>query len=77
MTGAKFDQTVAKLIVRAVGMLGCLFVALKLAGYITWSWVWVLVPFWMWAVPLRSPLRRHAINGFANRERTLSARLDR
>ena len=52
MTGAKFDQTVAKLIVRAVGMLGCLFVALKLAGYITWSWVWVLVPFWMWAVPL-------------------------
>ena len=30
-----------------VGLLGVLFVALKLLGYISWSWLWVLVPFWI------------------------------
>ena len=29
-----------------VGLLGVLFVALKLTGYITWSWWWVTLPFW-------------------------------
>jgi hypothetical protein len=29
-----------------IGLLGVLFVALKLTGYITWSWAWVLLPFW-------------------------------
>lgn len=29
-----------------LGLLGVLFVGLKLAGIITWSWWWVTVPFW-------------------------------
>lgn len=28
------------------GLLGVSFVVLKLMGYIDWSWVWVLAPFW-------------------------------
>lgn len=28
-----------------LGLLGVLFVALKLLGYITWSWFWVTLPF--------------------------------
>ena len=27
-------------------LLTLLFIALKLTGYITWSWWWVLAPFW-------------------------------
>lgn len=27
-------------------MLGLLFIALKLMGYIGWSWVWVTAPLW-------------------------------
>lgn len=27
--------------------LGLLFIALKLTGYITWPWVWILAPFWL------------------------------
>ena len=29
------------------GALAILFIALKLLGYITWSWVWVLAPIWI------------------------------
>lgn len=29
-----------------LGLLGVLFVGLKLTGYITWSWVFVTMPFW-------------------------------
>jgi len=29
-----------------LGLLGCLFVALKLLGVIDWSWWWVTLPFW-------------------------------
>ena len=29
-----------------VGLLGVLFIALKLTGQIDWSWWWVLAPFW-------------------------------
>lgn len=29
------------------GILGVLFIGLKLTGYIDWSWVWVLAPFWI------------------------------
>lgn len=29
------------------GLLGLLFVALKLTGYIDWSWWWVTAPFWI------------------------------
>lgn len=28
------------------GLLGVLFIALKLTGHITWSWLWVLAPIW-------------------------------
>lgn len=28
------------------GLLGVLFVGLKLTGYIDWSWWWVTAPFW-------------------------------
>ena len=30
-----------------LGMLTILFIALKLTGYITWSWWWVLAPAWI------------------------------
>lgn len=29
------------------GLLTVLFIALKLTGVITWSWLWVLSPFWL------------------------------
>ncbi len=29
------------------GLLGVLFVALKLTHVISWSWLWVLAPFWI------------------------------
>jgi hypothetical protein len=28
-------------------LLGLLFIGLKLAGIITWSWLWVLAPLWI------------------------------
>lgn len=30
-----------------LGMLTVLFIGLKLTGYITWSWWWVLSPIWI------------------------------
>lgn len=30
-----------------VWLLTILFIALKLTGYITWTWVWVLSPIWI------------------------------
>jgi hypothetical protein len=30
-----------------VGILGIVFVVLKLTNLITWSWFWVLAPFWI------------------------------
>ena len=29
-----------------LGLLGVLFIGLKLTGYITWSWWWVMAPLW-------------------------------
>jgi hypothetical protein len=29
-----------------LGLLGILFVGLKLTGFIDWSWWWVTAPFW-------------------------------
>lgn len=29
-----------------LGLLGVVFVTLKLTGYIDWSWWWVTAPFW-------------------------------
>lgn len=28
------------------GLLAIVFITLKLTGYITWSWFWVLAPLW-------------------------------
>ena len=28
-------------------LLGVLFIGLKLTGYISWPWLWVLSPFWI------------------------------
>lgn len=30
-----------------VGILGLIFITLKLTGHIAWSWWWVLAPFWI------------------------------
>jgi uncharacterized protein (DUF983 family) len=30
-----------------LGILGLIFITLKLTGYIKWSWLWVLAPFWI------------------------------
>lgn len=30
-----------------LGILGIVFIALKLTGHIAWSWWWVLAPFWI------------------------------
>lgn len=30
-----------------LGLLGLLFIGLKLTGYIAWSWWWVLAPIWI------------------------------
>jgi MFS family permease len=32
------------------GLLALLFIGLKLTGHITWSWWWVLSPFWVTAL---------------------------
>ncbi len=32
--------------VSVMGLLGLLFVTLKLTGFIAWSWWWVTCPFW-------------------------------
>lgn len=42
-----------------LGLLGVLFVGLKLTGYITWSWVLVTMPFW--AMPVFVILMAFAI----------------
>ena len=33
-----------------VGLLGVVFIVLKLLGVIAWSWWWVLSPFWISAL---------------------------
>ena len=33
--------------VSVTGLLGVLFIGLKLTGHISWSWLWVLSPFWI------------------------------
>ena len=30
-----------------LGLLTLLFIGLKLTGYITWSWIWVVAPLWI------------------------------
>lgn len=43
------------------GALTILFVALKLTGYITWSWWWVLSPLWISALAVLAILLIGAI----------------
>lgn len=33
--------------VGVLGLLGVVFVTLKLLGYIEWPWIWVTAPFWL------------------------------
>lgn len=33
--------------VSVCGVVGIVFIILKLVGVINWSWVWVLCPFWL------------------------------
>lgn len=35
-----------------LSILGIAFIVLKLTGYISWSWWWVLAPFWLPLVTL-------------------------
>lgn len=30
-----------------IGLLGLLFIGLKLGAVIDWNWIWVLAPFWV------------------------------
>jgi hypothetical protein len=30
-----------------IGLLGVVFIVLKLTGVIAWPWLWVLAPFWI------------------------------
>lgn len=40
------NTTVTSSSIGFFGLLGVLFIGLKLTGVITWSWVWVLSPIW-------------------------------
>lgn len=31
-------------------VIGVIFIVLKIIGYINWSWVWVLSPFWIYYI---------------------------
>lgn len=33
-----------------VGLLGIVFIVLKLCKVINWPWIWVLAPFWIYAI---------------------------
>lgn len=35
-------------------LLGVMFIGLKLTGFIDWSWVWVVAPFWLGSAVLVS-----------------------
>ena len=41
------DKKVTYAGVGVIDLLGIIFIALKLAGVINWSWVWVISPFWI------------------------------
>lgn len=65
------DKKVEKIVYRTQGttfleLLTLLFIGLKLAGYIDWSWWWVFSPIWITAllviflaVPLYFYLKKH------------------
>ena len=43
----KQDKTTVVNTTPFLNLLTLLFIALKLTGYIDWSWVWVLAPIWI------------------------------
>jgi hypothetical protein len=40
------ESTASNSGIGVLGLLGVLFVGLKLTGFIGWSWWWVTAPFW-------------------------------
>lgn len=51
-----------------LGLLAIAFIVLKLTGYITWSWWWVLAPLWIpFSVAVAILLVVLVIVGFARR----------
>lgn len=46
MTSVSSATASASASVPILGLLGVLFVGLKLTGFINWSWWWVTLPFW-------------------------------
>ena len=46
------NYSTAKVGIGFLDLLLLLFIGLKLAGKITWSWAWVLCPFWIQFVML-------------------------
>lgn len=49
----KEDRSTTYRGVSTIGLLGVVFVTLKLTEEIDWAWKWVLAPFWIpWAVAL-------------------------
>jgi len=47
MSNTETKSTTAGGGVGIAGLLGVVFVILKLTGVIAWSWLWVLAPFWI------------------------------
>ena len=43
-------------IIRFSGVVAIIYIALKLTGVITWSWLWVLAPIWITFVIVVSKL---------------------
>ena len=43
----KSPVTVVNRGITPMSLLGVALIVLKVAGYITWSWWWVLAPFWL------------------------------
>jgi hypothetical protein len=49
----RLRPTTARIIMELAALLfTILFVGLKLAGFIAWSWFWVLSPLWIYAILL-------------------------
>lgn len=46
-SGRYFENTEETINLSFLGMLAIVFITLKLTGTITWSWLWVLSPFWI------------------------------
>lgn len=44
---SKKEVTVINKGITPMALLGIAFIVLKIMGYITWSWWWVLAPFWI------------------------------